>query len=94
MTDRNREVQERFGANVENLRQRAGLSIEALADRSQLDPDDLTRILNGETEASANAIYVLAGALGVEPADLFHGMSWSPPANGGRGYEVDSSKRR
>ncbi len=91
MTDTNREVQERFGANVETLRRQAGLSLDALAERSQLDPADLTAILNGDSEASTNTIYLLAGALGVDPADLLHGMTWSPPADGGSGYEVDDA---
>ncbi|HJZ36884.1 MAG TPA: helix-turn-helix transcriptional regulator [Solirubrobacterales bacterium] len=94
MTNRNREAQERFGANVEGLRQRRGMSVEALAKRSQLGQGDLAEILSGEAEASANSVYLLAGALGVEPDDLFKGMSWTPPADGGSGYAVDRPKRR
>jgi transcriptional regulator with XRE-family HTH domain len=94
MTDRNREVQERFGANVESLRQRAGLSLDALAERSQVDRNDLTGILNGESEASTNTVYLLAGALNVEPADLLRGMSWSPPAEGGGGFKIESRADR
>jgi transcriptional regulator with XRE-family HTH domain len=93
MTNPNRQVQERFGANVETLRQRACLSLDALAERSQLDPDDLTAILNGESEASTGTTYLLAGALGVDPADLLRGMTWSPPADGGKGYAIDDSNR-
>jgi transcriptional regulator with XRE-family HTH domain len=93
MTDPNKQVQERFGANVETLRQRAGLSLHALAERSQLDPDDLTAILEGESEASIGTTYLLAGALGVDPADLLRGATWSPPADGGNGYAIDDSNR-
>jgi transcriptional regulator with XRE-family HTH domain len=94
MTDPNRNAQTRFGANVEELRRRAGLSLEALAERSQLDRADLAGILGGEIEARAGTVYLLAGALGVDPADLFDGMSWTPPADGGSGYAVDEPKRR
>jgi transcriptional regulator with XRE-family HTH domain len=94
MTDRNREAQERFGANVDALRQSRGMSVEALAERSQLGPEDLAGILNGEAEANANSVYLLAGALGVDPGDLFNGMSWAPPADGGSGHAFDKSKRR
>lgn len=94
MTDLSRQVQERFGANVETLRQRAGLSLDALAERSQLDPDDLINILSGGSEASATTVYLLAGALGVEPADLLEGLSWSPPADGSSGYAIDEALDR
>jgi transcriptional regulator with XRE-family HTH domain len=93
MTDRNREAQERFGANVEGLRQRRGMSVEALAELCQLDQEEIAEILSGETEASANAVYLLAGALDVDPADLFQGMTWVPPADGGKGYAIDDSNR-
>jgi transcriptional regulator with XRE-family HTH domain len=94
MTDTNKEAQARFGANVEDLRQRAGLSLDGLAERSQLDRADLNGILNGDSEASASTAYRLAGALGVDPGDLFSGMGWTPPADGGNGYAIEKSKRR
>jgi transcriptional regulator with XRE-family HTH domain len=93
MTDRNREAQERFGANVEGLRQRRGMSVEALAELCQLDQKEIGELLSGETEASANTVYLLAGALGVDPADLFQGMTWVPPADGGSGYVIEDPKR-
>jgi transcriptional regulator with XRE-family HTH domain len=88
-----KEAQARFGANVEDLRQRAGLSLDALAERSQLDRADLNGILNGESEASASTAYRLAGALGVDPGDLFSGMGWPPPADSGDGYAIEEPKR-
>jgi transcriptional regulator with XRE-family HTH domain len=92
MTDRDREAQARFGANVEGLLQRRGMSVEALAERAQLGLDDLAQILSGEDEASADSVYRLAGALGVDPGELFSGMSWTP-AGGGNGYVIDDLKR-
>ncbi|HEY0277324.1 MAG TPA: hypothetical protein VGC32_03555 [Solirubrobacterales bacterium] len=50
--------------------------------------------MSGELEARAEAVYLLVGALGVDPGDLFSGTSWVPPADGGSGYEVDEPKRR
>jgi transcriptional regulator with XRE-family HTH domain len=91
MTDTNKEVQARFGANVEGLRQRRGMSVEALAERSELARGNLTEILSGKAEASANTVYLLAGALGVAPGDLFQGMTWAPPADGGSGYLINDS---
>jgi transcriptional regulator with XRE-family HTH domain len=92
MTDKNKEAQERFGANVEGLRQRRGMSVEALAERSQIGREDLAEILSGEAEATANTVYLLAGALDVDPSDLFGGLNWTPPADGGSGYVVEGPK--
>jgi transcriptional regulator with XRE-family HTH domain len=94
MNDTDREVQERFGANVNDLRQRRGLSVDALAERSELDPRDLAKILAGETEARSTTVYLLAGALDVDPGALFNGLSWSPPADGGAGYVIGNLKPR
>jgi transcriptional regulator with XRE-family HTH domain len=94
MTDTNKEAQARFGANVEGLRQRRGLSLEALAERCQLGRGDLAEILSGEVEAGANTVYLLAGALRVEPGDLFQGMTWASPADGGSGYVIESPEGR
>jgi transcriptional regulator with XRE-family HTH domain len=92
MTETNRAAQARFGANVEGLRQHRGLSVEVLAERSELGRDELTGILSGEVEARAGTVYLLAGALGVDPGDLFRGLSWAPPADGGSGYVVEDPK--
>ena len=94
MTDTNREAQARFGANVKGLRQRRGMSLEELAKRCQLGREDLAEILSGEAEASANTVYLLAGALGVDPGDLFQGMTWASPADGGSGYVIENPKGR
>jgi transcriptional regulator with XRE-family HTH domain len=92
MTDTNRAAQARFGANVEGLRQHCGLSVEALAERTELGRDELTGILGGEVEARAGTVYLLAGALGVDPGDLFRGLSWAPPADGESGYAIEDPK--
>jgi transcriptional regulator with XRE-family HTH domain len=92
MTDTNKDAQVRFGANVDDLRQRRGLSMEALAERSQLGRGDLAEILSGEAEASSNTVYLLAGALGVDPGDLFQGITWASPAGGGSGYVIEDPK--
>jgi transcriptional regulator with XRE-family HTH domain len=94
MTKANREARARFGANVEILRQRSGLSLDALAERSQVGRDELTGILSGQVEARAGTVYLLAGALGVHPGELFHGMNWVPPADGGGGYVINDASDR
>jgi transcriptional regulator with XRE-family HTH domain len=72
---------------VERLRRERGYSLDRLAARSMIDRGDLDRILNGEVEADLGDIYLLAGALVVEPGRLFEGLRWTPPAAGGSGYE-------
>jgi transcriptional regulator with XRE-family HTH domain len=89
MSDTNKEAQERFGANVDEARRRRGLSIDALAERSQLSRDDLVKILSGEDEARASTVHRLAGALEVDAGNLFDGMRWVSPADGGSGYVID-----
>jgi transcriptional regulator with XRE-family HTH domain len=96
MSDANREAQarERFIANVESMRQSRGLSLDALAERSEIGHEELARILGGETEASAETVYLLAGALGADPGELFSGIAWVPPADGGSGYVIDDPADR
>jgi transcriptional regulator with XRE-family HTH domain len=81
---------ERFAANVERLRRGKGISVEALAERSTVDPRLLGEIMRGEREAGYETIALLAGALGVEPGELFRGIVWIPPGEGGAGrFEVE-----
>jgi transcriptional regulator with XRE-family HTH domain len=84
MADTDREARERFAANLERLRRRDGLSVERLAARAQLEG-----ILRTENDADYTTIALLAGALGVEPGELFRGIRWIPPGDreGGR-HEV------
>jgi transcriptional regulator with XRE-family HTH domain len=89
MTGSDREARKRFAANIELLREGAGFSLATLAERSQVDRAHLAMILSGELEASASAIYMIAGALGVDPGELFTGVTWVPPVSGGSGYRVE-----
>jgi transcriptional regulator with XRE-family HTH domain len=54
------------------LRRRAGLSLEELADRSEIERGELDAILDGTVEARFDTISRLAGALRVDPGDLFN----------------------
>jgi transcriptional regulator with XRE-family HTH domain len=89
MADTEREARERFAANIERLRRRDGLSVQALAERSRIDGRELEGILRGEGEAGYATIALLAGALGVEPGELFRGIRWIPSGEGDGGrFEV------
>jgi transcriptional regulator with XRE-family HTH domain len=75
----------RFASNVERLRRRAGLSLDEVAARAQIDREELDALLRGEAEARVDTIYLLAGALEVEPGAFFDGVTWVP----GEGYRVE-----
>lgn len=51
--------------------------------------EDVEAILQGETEAHADSIYRLAGALGVTPGALYEGVAWIPDGEGGGEYRID-----
>jgi transcriptional regulator with XRE-family HTH domain len=89
MADIEREARERFAANVERLRRRDGLSVEVLAERAGIEGAELGKILRGKIEVSYRAIAQLAGALGVQPEELFAGIRWIPPReDGGGAFEI------
>jgi transcriptional regulator with XRE-family HTH domain len=77
-----------FAGIVEGLRRERGYSLDRLAARSMIGRVGLDRILNSEVEADFSDIYLLAGALGVDPGRLFDGLSWTPPGAGGSGLEI------
>jgi transcriptional regulator with XRE-family HTH domain len=94
MAETHEEARERFAANVERSRRSKGISVEALAERSTVDPRELDEILRGDREPGYATIALLAGALGVEPGELFAGITWIPPEEGGEGrFEVEESDR-
>lgn len=59
-----------FGARVRALRERAGVSQEALADRAGLHRTYVGSVERGERNISLANIHRLADALGVAPAEL------------------------
>lgn len=90
MTDNEREARTRFAANIERLRQRNGLSMEELSLRSMTDKREIQEILCGDREADYGTISLLAGALEVEPGELFRGIAWIPPGKSGCGrYAIE-----
>lgn len=77
-----------FCKNVERLRRERGLSSEALAARSKIESGELGEILRGERKVEVDAIYLLAGALGVAPEVLLEGVEWHPPVGRGSGWTI------
>jgi len=63
----------RFGDRVRALRERLGLSQEALAAKAGIHRTYMGGVERGERNISLKNIIRVAAALGVLPADLFHG---------------------
>ena len=59
-----------FAANLRRIRVATGLSQEGLADRAGLHRTYISSVERGQRNISLQNIYVVAEALGVDPADL------------------------
>jgi transcriptional regulator with XRE-family HTH domain len=75
-----------LAAKVARLQRERGSSAEALAARAQLDLEEVESILRGEAPVALDVIFLLAGALEVEPAELLDGLAWVPDGEGGGEY--------
>ena len=67
---RDRDPKEIFAENIRRIRKSIGLSQEELADRAGLHRTYISSIERFERNVSLENIFLLAKALGVEPADL------------------------
>jgi transcriptional regulator with XRE-family HTH domain len=77
-----------LGSRLDRHRRQQGLTIEALADRSDLDRVDVDAVLKGEMNAGISVLLRLAGALGIEASELLQGISWEPRRGGGA-FRID-----
>jgi transcriptional regulator with XRE-family HTH domain len=82
------EIAEQFQKNLIRLRQRAGFDPAALKQRAELDERTVSRLEVGTELPSTEDLMRLGGTLGVDPGVFFDGISWTPPADGGRGFEL------
>jgi transcriptional regulator with XRE-family HTH domain len=64
-------LRQRFGDRIKTLRQAAGMSQEAFADRCGLARSYMSRVERGQGNPSLDALEVLAAALKVEVRELF-----------------------
>lgn len=67
---KDRSPKEIFAENIRRIRKSIGLSQEELADRAGLHRTYISSIERHERNVSLENIFILAKALGVEPADL------------------------
>ena len=75
-----------LGRNLRRLRKATGDSQETLAQKAALHRTVIPDLENGHREPQAATILKLAGALGVDPGELFTGMRWVTPKPAKPGY--------
>jgi transcriptional regulator with XRE-family HTH domain len=68
-----------IGHNIRALRQRAGLSLETLAKRSDLTKGTLSKIETGQVSSPISTLMRVADGLGVRLAEFFQELDQSPP---------------
>ncbi len=68
------ELLRRLGARVRALRDAAGLTQQALADATGMEPANISRIERGSLGVSIRSLVDLAGALGVQPSAVISAL--------------------
>jgi transcriptional regulator with XRE-family HTH domain len=69
-----------FGREVRRRREALGLTLEQLAESSELTPNYIGTIENGKRDPSLSTVLALARGLRVPPAELFGGFEDLTPA--------------
>jgi transcriptional regulator with XRE-family HTH domain len=76
--DEEQEVIEHFAANFAKARAEAGLSQEELSFRAGVHHTSISTFQTARRLPSTLVLVKLAGALGVEAAELLKGITWEP----------------
>jgi transcriptional regulator with XRE-family HTH domain len=71
-------VAKQFGANLSRLREQSGITQEDLAFRASLHRTEIGLLERGGRIPKIDTLAKLAGALEVEPGQLFEGIVWQP----------------
>ncbi|HEY5054416.1 MAG TPA: helix-turn-helix transcriptional regulator [Solirubrobacterales bacterium] len=72
---------ERFGANLQSIRAKSGISQEELANLSSVHRTQVGDLERGVGQPRLETIVKLAGGLGVDPCELIYGIRWVPAAS-------------
>ncbi len=86
------EVAKRFAENLARCLKRAGYSQEKLAGLSEMHRTQVSELLRGRQLPRLDSLIKLAGALGVEPAELIEGLHFEPAAQHGQ-FKVAPAKK-
>jgi len=71
-------VAKRFGTNLSRLREQAGITQEELSFRASLHRTEIGLLERGGRVPRIDTLAKLAGALEVQPGELFQGIVWKP----------------
>ncbi len=91
--DHTRDLLVAIGEKLEELRRDRGLTVEVLAERSDLSRVQVQAALKGERDLGIFALIRLAGAVGVSPAELLEGTDWIPGDGRGGQFRFDTDER-
>jgi len=67
-----------FGANLRRCRKAADLSQEETSRRASVHRTEISQLERGLRIPRIDTVAKLAGALEVEPGELFEGIAWEP----------------
>lgn len=68
---RNKELQVKLGAEIKRLRTAKGMTLEELANNSEVELSQVHRVESGKVNASIGTIDAIAQGLGVTLGELF-----------------------
>ena len=74
----NKDIREQVAANLRHARTRTGLSQEEVGVRASLHHTEISMLERALRLPRSDTLVKLAGALGIEPAELLDGIVWQP----------------
>lgn len=86
------DLRTRFAENLIRCRHAADLSQEELATRASLNRTQISLLENSQRTPRIDTVIKVAGALGVDPAELLRGMRWEPTVTQPGGFDFDDSE--
>jgi len=86
-------IGKKFGDNVKRYRRRADLTQGEVADLADMHDTALSLIERGFRQPRADSVAKIAGALGVDPGDLFEGIEWRPDELGYGRFMPEAGER-
>jgi transcriptional regulator with XRE-family HTH domain len=69
---------QRFGKNLARFRKAAELSQEEVSARASVHRTEISQLERGLRVPRIDTVAKLAGALEIDPGDLFDGIKWEP----------------
>ncbi len=83
-------VAKQFGANLVRARKAAGLTQQETSYRASVHRTEISQLERGLRIPRIDTVAKLAGALDIEPGELFEGIAWEPGAMRQGRFEVSA----